>query len=147
LWGVWHGLFLVEERAGLGRLLEKLGPLSHVYTLLVVMGGWVLFRCATLDRAIFFYRALLGLGHGDPLQRPVREFLDPLVATAIAVAIVGATPLAKRLGTWLEQLATRSPRIGALVLTADTAWLVFVLIASTAFLAAGTYNPFIYFRF
>jgi hypothetical protein len=33
------------------------------------------------------------------------------------------------------------------VLTADTAWLVFVLIASTAFLAAGTYNPFIYFRF
>jgi len=147
LWGIWHGLFLVGERAGLGRLLEKLGPLAHVYTLLVVMGGWVLFRCATLDRAIFFYTALLGLGDGDPLQRPVREFLDPLVATTIAIAVVGATPVAKRLGTRLEQLATRSPRIGALVLTADTAWLVFLLIAATAFLAAGTYNPFIYFRF
>jgi hypothetical protein len=32
-------------------------------------------------------------------------------------------------------------------MTADTAWLVLVLITATAFLAAGTYNPFIYFRF
>jgi alginate O-acetyltransferase complex protein AlgI len=147
LWGVWHGFFLVEERAGLGRLLEKLGPLSHVYTLLVVMGGWVLFRCATLDRAIAFYAALLGLGNGDPVQRPVREFLDPLVATTIAIAVAGATPVAKRLSTWLDELSATSPRIGAVVLTADTAWLVFVLIAATAFLAGGTYNPFIYFRF
>jgi alginate O-acetyltransferase complex protein AlgI len=147
LWGIWHGLFLVEERVELRRLLEKLGPLAHVYTMLVVMGGWVLFRCDTLDRALAFYTALLGLGNGDPMQRPVLEFLDPLVATTIVVAVVGATPAAKRLGTWLEQRATASPQMGTVVLAADTAWLVFVLIAATAFLAAGTYNPFIYFRF
>src|SRR6476646_10443526 len=40
LWGIWHGLFLVAERAGVGRMLERLGPVSHVYALLVVMGGW-----------------------------------------------------------------------------------------------------------
>ena len=147
LWGIWHGLFLVAERAGLGRALERIGPLTHVYALLVVMGGWVLFRSSTLQGAIAYYAALLGLGTGDPLQRPLREFLDPLVATTIVIAVVGATPVVRRLGAWLDELASTRPRIGPLLLTADTAWLVVVLIAATAFLAAGTYNPFIYFRF
>ncbi len=147
LWGIWHGLFLVAERAGLGRALEKLGPLAHVYALLVVMGGWVLFRSSTLEGAIAYSAALLGQGTGDPVQRPLREFLDPLVATTIAIAVVGATPFARTLGASLGQLANARPRVGALVLTADTVWLVVVLVAATAFLAAGTYNPFIYFRF
>ena len=111
------------------------------------MGGWVLFRSGTLHGAIAYYAALLGLGTGDSVQRPLREFLDPLVATTIVIALVGATPVARRLGTWLEDLANTRPRISPLVLTADTVWLVLVLIVATAFLAAGTYNPFIYFRF
>jgi alginate O-acetyltransferase complex protein AlgI len=147
LWGIWHGLFLVAERAGLGRALERLGPIAHVYTMAVVMGGWVLFRSSTLARAITFYTALLGLGTGDPVHRPLREFLDPLVATTLIVAVIGATPIVRRLGEWRERLADARPRTGAIVLTADTAWLVIVLITATAFLAAGTYNPFIYFRF
>ena len=32
-------------------------------------------------------------------------------------------------------------------LTADGLWLTIVFIAASAFLASGTYNPFIYFRF
>jgi len=147
LWGIWHGLFLVAERAGLGRALERIGPLTHAYALLVVMGGWVLFRSSSLQSALAYYAALLGLGTGDPVQRPLREFLDPLVATTIVIAIVGATPAARRLGARLEELASARPRISGLVVTADTAWLVLVLIVATAFLAAGTYNPFIYFRF
>ncbi len=147
LWGIWHGLFLVAERAGVGRVLERLGPMSHAYALAVVMGGWVLFRSSTLARAGIFYSALLGLGTGDPVQRPLVEFLDPLVATTLVVAVAGATPIARRLGGWLEHLASTRPRASALVITADTAWLVLVLITATAFLAAGTYNPFIYFRF
>src|SRR6478736_9425249 len=94
LWGAWHGLFLVAERAGVGRMLERLGPMSHAYALAVVMGGWVLFRSSTLARADIFYSALLGLGTGDPIQRPLREFLDPLVATTLVFAVAGATPIA-----------------------------------------------------
>jgi len=63
------------------------------------------------------------------------------------MAIVGATPAARHLGRRLGDVATMRPRVGRLVLTADTAWLVLVLVTATAFLAAGTYNPFIYFRF
>jgi alginate O-acetyltransferase complex protein AlgI len=39
-WGVWHGAFLVVERLGLGRLLDRLPVAAWCYTLLVVIGGW-----------------------------------------------------------------------------------------------------------
>ncbi|MCC6195184.1 MAG: MBOAT family protein [Burkholderiales bacterium] len=141
LWGIWHGAFLVVERAGLDGFLRRLGPLSHVYALAVVMGGWVLFRCETLAQAVSYYAALAGQAVGDPVRRPLAEFLDPFVLFTLAVAIVFATPLARTIGRWRDRHA------GALILSFDVAWLSAVFVLSSAFLAAGTYNPFIYFRF
>jgi alginate O-acetyltransferase complex protein AlgI len=141
LWGAWHGLFLVAERAGLDRLLRKAGPLSHVYALLAVMGGWVLFRCETLPQAVAYFGALLGAGGGDGVRHPLAEFLDPLVGATLLVGIVFATPLARAIGQWRDRHAS------AFVLGLDVAWLAIVFVLATAFLAAGTYNPFIYFRF
>ncbi len=145
-WGAWHGLFLVAERAGLDRALSRTGPFQHVYTMLAVMGGWVLFRCETFTQALTFYGALVGRAAGDPALHPVAEYLDPLVATTLVVAIVGATPVMRQLGRWRDARA-KGGVSGALLLTADGAWLATVALASCAWLAAGTYNPFIYFRF
>jgi hypothetical protein len=61
------------------------------------------------------------------------------------VAIVFAAPLAPRIGRWRDARAARPG--GALVLSLDVAWLGVLLVGAAAFLAAGTYNPFIYFRF
>ncbi len=141
LWGVWHGAFLVIERAVLDRVLKRLGPLSHVYAMLAVMGGWVLFRCETLTQAIAYYGALLGQAQGDAARHPVREFLDPFVAFTLVVAIVFATPLARTIGRWRDRHA------GVALMGLDVAWLAVVFVLASAFLAAGTYNPFIYFRF
>jgi alginate O-acetyltransferase complex protein AlgI len=141
LWGAWHGVFLVVERAGLDRVLRRIGPLQHVYALLAVMGGWVLFRCETLTEAIAYYAALLGNAQGDPVRRPLAEFLDPFVAFTLLVGIVFATPLARTIGQWRDRHAN------AAVLGLDVAWLAVVFVLASSFLAAGTYNPFIYFRF
>ena len=146
LWGVWHGVFLVAERAGLDRPIARSAWLGHVYALAAVMGGWVLFRCDTLAHAGHYYAALLGATRADPLRHPLAQHLDGLVATTLVVAIVFATPLARRIGTWRDRLAV-APGRGAAVLTADVLWLALVFAASSATLAAGTYNPFIYFRF
>jgi alginate O-acetyltransferase complex protein AlgI len=141
LWGAWHGLFLVVERAGLDRVLRRIGPMQHVYALLAVMGGWVLFRCETLAQAIAYYAALLGNAQGDAARHPVAEFLDPFVAFTLLVGIVFATPLARAIGQWRDRQAN------AVVLGLDVAWLAMVFVLASSFLAAGTYNPFIYFRF
>jgi alginate O-acetyltransferase complex protein AlgI len=141
LWGAWHGLFLVAERAGIDRALRRIGPLSHAYALLAVMGGWVLFRCETLAQAVAYYGALLGRGQGDASRHALPEYLDPFVAFTLVVGIVFATPLARAIGQW------RDRRANAAVMGLDVAWLAVVFVLATAFLAAGTYNPFIYFRF
>jgi len=147
LWGMWHGIFLVIERAGLDRLLRRLGPLAHVYALLTVMGGWVLFRCEKLEQAVDYYAALVGVADGDPVRRPLVEFLDPLVLLTLVIGVVFATPLARTLGRWRDRVSGSGGVAAGLVLGLDTAWLAAVFLLASAFLAAGTYNPFIYFRF
>ncbi len=147
IWGAWHGAFLVAERAGLDRVLARIGALRRVYALLAVMGGWVLFRCDTLTHAITYYAALVGGGAGDSLRHPVAQYLDPLVATTLVVACIGAAPIAARVRAWRDARIAAGGAAGAMVLTLDVLWLAVVGVAACAWLAAGTYNPFIYFRF
>ena len=120
-------LFLVLERAGLGRVLERLGPLSHAYALLVVMGGWVLFRC---EHARAGGRLLRGAARtvagrsGAASARP--NILDPLRASRRSSSPSSvATPLARASGdvAAIARAASRAPARRRRS-TADSAWLV-----------------------
>jgi alginate O-acetyltransferase complex protein AlgI len=146
LWGAWHGVFLIAERAGLARVLERHRVAAHAYTLVAVMGGWVLFRCDSLTHALDYYRALGGFSPADPALHPIGEYVNALLLVTLAAAVVFATPAAARIAAWRER-AMQWRRAEALVVTADGAWIVLVFVAASAMLAAGTYNPFIYFRF
>ena len=160
IWGLWHGAFLVVERIvntrrfpdpqirrssdpqihkssnSNGLLAWPLWP--HLYTLLVVMVGWVFFRAETLTGAIGFLKALLALNVTSPAPLRVGFFLTPEVWMALIAGAIGSTPwipaLAKRgRSAWLEGLSTAA--------------LAGALFASILQMAARTYNPFIYFRF
>jgi alginate O-acetyltransferase complex protein AlgI len=149
LWGAYHGAWLVLERLGGARLLEKLPRvLRHVYALLVVMVGWVLFRADTLSGAGLLLRRMFSLVPSPPLQP------SPLLTRTELLALLCAIPfclpaLPQRLGRWLgvtgerpwpEQLAPHAYLGGALV-----GVVVFVAIATKVL--TGAYSPFIYFRF
>jgi alginate O-acetyltransferase complex protein AlgI len=69
LWGAWHGTFLVLERIGADRWPGRI-PVAAAwsYTMLAVMGGWVLFRAHDLSTALTMYA---GLSDGRGLLRPV----------------------------------------------------------------------------
>src|SRR5690349_9030427 len=146
LWGTWHGLFLVVERGAFARVLERQRIVAHVYTLAVVACAWVLFRCDTVTHAIDYYAALAGLSDADPMLHPLARYADGLLMTTLLVAVVFAMPIGRRVSYWLDDAMERS-RKAIVAMTAEGAWLVLVFVASAATLAAGTYNPFIYFRF
>lgn len=148
-WGLWHGLFLVVERLGLERQLERRGRvIGHGYTLLVVMLGWVLFRAENLAQAGSFFRAMFAvgttLGHTSPL-------LGNDAKLALVLGLVLATPLAGRLAdAWRARGTGRWPRGTAAELAFQlvrTAGVSAVFVLAAMWLASGTYNPFIYFRF
>ncbi len=136
LWGVWHGLLVASERAGVGRVLTSLPrPLRHAYTLLAVMGGWVLFRAGSSGLALGYLQALLGGGHG----LRAGHLLTGDVALALAVAVPACLPLA----AWLRARRALTPAVAV----AEVAFCGALLALSSVTLAAGSHNPFLYFRF
>ena len=151
-WGLYHGIFLVLERTRLGVVLEKFPrPLRHLYAILVVMMGWVLFRADTFGGARHFFAALFNLGHATAAQ-PLARYTSNEVLWALAIGILFSGPLWTRIKSTCEKLEALAPAIcrpvvqifGAVL---EIASIVVLLLISSAWLAGGTYNPFIYFRF
>jgi len=149
IWGLWHGAFLVIERVLRDRRApvvagaQAMGIASwpiwpHLYTMIVVMIGWVFFRAETLPGAIAFLKAMFGLNVATTAPFTLAYFLTPELWLAAAAGAIGSTP-------WIPRLARRERSI--VVDALGTAALFGVLIASILQVAARTYNPFIYFRF
>lgn len=152
IWGFYHGLFLVLERTRVGAFVDKLPrPLGHVYALLIVMLGWVLFRADTLTQAVFFLKALAGFDAVTTGQ-PVGRYVGRQVLWALVLGVVFAAPTWAWLKSKLATLTDRLPmKLRAPAQTtgylAETVALIVLLLVSAAWLAGGTYNPFIYYRF
>jgi alginate O-acetyltransferase complex protein AlgI len=164
IWGLWHGLFLAVERvfgrhrtAGgarrKGSSVEgstvSMKVLAHVYTLLVVMIGWVFFRADTLAGSIAFVKAMVGLSPAAPSPFTVAWFLTPELGLALVAGAVGSTPWLPALSARLDRAFERAerPALEWTISLTSTASLAALLVASVMQMAARTYNPFIYFRF
>jgi alginate O-acetyltransferase complex protein AlgI len=113
----------------------------HVYTLAIVMIGWVFFRAETLAQAIGFLRSLAGLTAALPTPYTVTWYLTPELWIALAAGAIGSAPWVPALAARLED--GRGWRMPVL----NTAALMIMLVLSIMSMAARTYNPFIYFRF
>jgi len=154
VWGAYHGLFLVLERAGGQRLLRR-SPrvVQHVYSLLVVMIGWVFFRADTLGHALAYLGAMLGFGGApDPVTAPLAMYLQSDVVLAIILGAIGSGPVLAALGRRLTGLIEQSRGGRALTVELSLATVRFASLAAlfalvAAGIASGSYNPFIYFRF
>jgi alginate O-acetyltransferase complex protein AlgI len=146
VWGLFHGAFLVIERAGLGRALSRVPmPFRHVYTMLVVVVGWVIFRADTLTEAGGYLAALVGLSEGDPVRYPLMRFVSSQVAVTTVLGVAFSVPLLPALRRRRSELRSRTTLVAAEV--AELATLAILMTLITVHLASGTHNPFIYFRF
>jgi len=145
-WGLYHGAFLVMERGPLGRWVDALStPLRHGYLVLVVMIGWVFFRATTFTSALEYLSAMMGRSPAVGSTIDALLWLEPWQVLAFGAGVVGSLPWAPR-GRELRERIMHPLARGTLA-CAETAALAVVLFASALMLAAGTYNPFIYFRF
>ncbi len=142
VWGLFHGFFLVIERIGLGNLLEKTPKfIQHIYTILVVMIGWVFFRADTLSLATKYIKVMFTFTSGNEGVCDIQSLsLINNFNTMIAIfALFACTPLYKI--ACERFLQTENKRWINTVLT-------FVMFfVAIIFTTASNYNPFIYFRF
>ncbi len=152
-WGLFHGTFLAVERTRFGRWLAAgWQPLRHAYCLLVVVVGWVFFRADSLPHALSYLAAMAGFGSGAGIEHHVAIYLTPDVALGVAVGAFAATPVIARLDLAIKRAVTQSSGRQALVPEGAAGLVGLVLLGLILALAAGTvvagtYTPFIYFRF
>ncbi len=138
LWGLWHGLFLVVERLGWGRVLDKAPRLlSRFYTLLVVVCGWVFFRASDLGQAVNYLSALF----------------NPFTDSTIILHNFSRAGFGLVVGIFLCLLpdrllpaAVESRNPGAVEL-APLVVQALLFVPSMISLIGGSRNPFIYFNF
>lgn len=153
VWGLFHGMFLIFERAGLDRVIGGLPrPLAHVYTLVIVMIGWVFFRSESLPYAIDYLQAMIGFGAESTIRDNAAFYLTREFLLVSVAAVLFSTPIWAHLEKWLESTDDKGRgilfRSGHFLVQTSTAMYVLALGAlCLLYTNAGMYNPFIYFRF
>lgn len=140
LWGVFYGVLLIFEKFF---LLEKLrrAPafIGHLYTLLCVALGWVLFAFEDIGTGWAFFKTLFG-GAAFCDSNAIYQLLSYL--PLLLVCALASTPIGSKLYHKLD--AKCAPGV---MTAADVAGLLAVAALSLAYLISGSYNPFLYFRF
>ena len=141
IWGLYHGLFLVVERMGLGKLLEKncFRGLNHIYTALVVVVGWVFFRADTLADAKVILHQMFTWENGIyPASLFVNRKVIFLAVLGVLLSGIVQSICPKLREHLYEKEVTK---------TVDIVIMAVLLFLCTMYLVSSTYNPFIYFRF
>ena len=139
IWGLYFGLLIMIEKAGLSKILMRLPAIwGHAYVGLAVLFGWVLFVSEDFTSGLGFLQIMLGWS-GNPLWDTRLLYYLLTNGVLLAVLVIGATPLPNKL--W-EKLSAR--KAGQLLLPAVY---FAMLICATAYLVDASYNPFLYFRF
>lgn len=140
LWGLYHGFFSILERLFLGKLISKnrLRVVNHIYALLVVLVGWVLFRVENLYLALQLIKNMFvfrqnGL-YGLTYFVSIKDFC--IVALGVIIGIIVPAK-------WKQNSLEKHN---------DVRWFEIIVclilfMYSIILLVCNTYNPFIYFRF
>ena len=142
VWGIWHGLFLIVERAlKLTEVHKKsLVPFRYVFTMLIVVVGWVFFRVEGLQEALKYIGVMFGLVRPENVGFTFWYYLDQKIVCTLAIAIIASIPISK-----FKSCCTFRRHVAWEYVSATLTLILFFI--STVFVMASSYNPFIYFRF
>ena len=137
-WGLYFFALLMVEKFFLLKPLEKAPALvGHVYTMFFVMVSWAIFAIEDFSHLEAYLKVMFGLG-GVPLANASFGYCLVSYLPILCLAALASTPLGASV---YRRLGTRGQQAVCTVLIAGG------LIACTAYLVDGTYNPFLYSNF
>ena len=140
-WGLYYGVILIIEKYVLSPVLDRLPDVvRHIYSIVLVVIGWVLFFSSSFGQAADYIRVMFGAGaHGFADRESMYLLTSNLILWLIL--IFGSTPLVHfRYEHMLRTKKWNTTIINSVVYAA-------LFIVCIAYLVTETYNPFLYFRF
>ncbi len=132
LWGLYYGGLLILEKCFLLKELEKLPKIvGHVYAMLAVLFGWVLFAFEQWEKGFAYLKSMLFVNGAGIVNAETGYLLlqNGVLLILLTLAAVGAF---KRLNEKLEK---------------SCLWYLLIFVLAVAYLVDSSYNPFLYFRF
>ncbi len=140
LWGTLYGVVIIMEKLFLGKLLEKLpNAVRWLYTMLLVVLGWVLFVTPDLSTAFSYMGTMFG--STGVLVDDTALYLLLNYGIMLVIGIFASTDAWKII---VDKLTAKAPT-AVHYITPVVKMAVFIL--CIAYLADATYNPFLYFNF
>ena len=138
IWGLYFGLILVLEKAFLLKILQKTHAFfAHLYSLLLIIFGWVIFECGTTSEIIGFFKGMFGIGVSLWNEETTYILCNSLLIFILAA--ICSTQIGKNIK---EKLSGKFKNDYW-----KCATVAILLLLSVMFLAGDSYNPFLYFRF
>lgn len=137
LWGLYYGVLIILEKFVFRRLLERTpSALRHIFTMLAVVFGWVIFEITSPASELEFVKAMLGFGGSFANSFTLNALHNYAVTFIAAIAISTGIPL---------KICKKLPekRADTLSLVGEAAGMT----ACIACLVDSGYNPFLYFNF
>ena len=145
-WGLYYGIIISIEKAGLLSILGKLwAPIQHLYVILLFMIGWVFFRANNFTYSIEYIQTMFGL-NGRPFTESLTFFYLNDYLLILVIAIVFSIPVYEWVTATMEKMS-RSLVTRGIFDTVNILFLFIIFVISIIHLVNSTYNPFIYFRF
>ena len=140
-WGALHGFFIIVERIGFKKILDKIGFLRYVYTGLVVLFGWVIFRVANLQPALQYIRRMLTPWQYTQSTYALRELVGNRCIVMTVIGILGMGLIQ----AGIKKFCPAAEKLKGGVL--ELVYCMFLIAASMLLLVNGTYSPAIYLNF
>lgn len=179
LWGLWHGFFIIAERVvsnhknnGSKTKSGIQGPacikkiLGWIYTMLVVVVGWVLFALVSVRKTVQYLMVMFGLQKNAFVAYSPSYYLDKKTICIFVIALLACVPWKQVWHKWAgndkaENEKIENEKIGndklckgnrtfaktPAGMVGQKIVLLLLLVLCFVFIITGSYNPFIYFRF
>ncbi len=164
LWGLYYGLLLMLEKILVSVWKEKTvrnadsgdgggksgttvqnilqSVWGHMYTMLLVVIGWVIFSQTDFGGLIRYLKAMVGIGVGSANGDALYYLsCNAVLLVVLIVCSLNWKPLLDKVQAWLQ---SRSAVLAEIV---KTVIMLLLFGLSLAFLVGDSYNPFLYFRF
>ena len=141
VWGLYYGFILFMEKIILHKVLSKTPKfIKHIYTMLLVMIGWVLFGSVDLTSALEYLKVMFGFSGNALVDNSAIYYLYTNIKLLIILTLC-STPI---ISIIFRQIIKKGKSVGILFAVSIN---IIIILISIAYLVNETYNPFLYFRF
>lgn len=140
IWGIYYGLLLLFEKLFFDRILKKLPTIINwLYTFIIVMIGWMIFRSNSLNELLLFIKTMFVYKQTDWLTILADNLSTFNALMFVLPAFILSFPILKKIK---EKYSGKTIYI---ILTNILLLMLFIM--CIVYLTSSSYNPFIYFRF